>query len=89
MNKMSIDIGFANLTVEKYSNDSPFCEFSIYLADKELGAIHQDIALVRQAINDKGHKISDTVECVVWSDCDNEDYTHKFVIDLYKHTEEE
>ena len=90
MNKMSIDIGFAELVVEKAADDSPFREFYIYLRDKESGLIHQDIALVRQAMNENtGQEISDAVDCIVWSDCDTEDYTHKFVIDLYKHTEEE
>ena len=90
MNKMHIDTGPVKLVVEMAADDSPFREFYVYLEDKETGLVHQDIALARQAINtNTGHIIPGAVDCIVWSDPTNEDYTHKFTIDLFKYDEEE
>ena len=74
--EMVIDLGFANLVVEKKDD---FHEFSIYLTNKETGAI-QDIALVHQARDEYGNTISDAVQCVVWAESDNEEHTDKFLI---------
>ena len=87
MNKLTMDLGFANLVVHK--DEVLFHEFSIHLEEKETGLIHQDIALVRASVNEDLQPIPDSVDCLVWSNCDDEDYTHKFVIKLHKNDEEE
>ena len=89
MTKLTMDIGFANLVVHKTEEGGVINEFSIHLEEKETGLIHQDIALVRASQDEDLQPIPDSVDCLVWSNCDDEDYTHKFVIKLYKHIEEE
>jgi len=85
VDKMHIDLGFANLVVEKYDGDSSMHEFVIMLVDKETGLAIQDIALVRQAINaNNGEIIPEAVDCIVWADSGAEDYTDKFFINCYK-----
>ena len=86
MDKLTMDIGFANLVAVKSNESTIFQEFHIYLEDKVSGLVHQDIALVRTAANEDFQQIPDTVECLVWGDSENEDYTHKFAI---KHFEED
>jgi len=80
MGKLVIDIGTANLVVEKYAGE--FNEFVVYLADKADNCITQDIALVRRAKNTDDSALA-AIECLVWSDHNNEDYTHKFLIKQY------
>ena len=87
MSKLTMDIGFANLIIHK-TEEASFHEFSIHLEEKETGLIHQDIALVRASVNEDLQPIPDSIDCLVWSNCDDEDYTHKFVIKLYKHEAE-
>jgi len=84
VDKLVIDIGTANLVVEKYAGE--FNEFVIYLADKADNSITQDIALVRRAKNDDDSNLA-AVECLVWSDHNDEDYIHKFLIK--QHLEDE
>ena len=81
--KLSMDIGFANLVAVRFE-DPHFREISVQLECKDTGLVLQDIALVRSAVDvDNGHApIPNAVDCLVWSDNLNEDYTHKFVIGL-------
>ena len=88
MNKQTMDIGFANLVVYKTEEPGLFSEFSIHLEEKETGLIHQDIALVRASVNEDLQPIPDSIDCLVWGDYEDEDYTHKFAIKLYKNDEE-
>jgi hypothetical protein len=76
MEKLVIDIGDASLVVEKYEG----VEFIIYFQDKKTDCITQDIVTIRQALNNDGELIPDAVDCLVWTDDSNEDYTHKFRI---------
>jgi len=85
MDKLTIDIGFANLVAEKSDESTIFREFRIYLEDKVSGLVHQDIALVRTSVDEHFRQIPDVVECLVWSDSENEDYKYKFAINLYEH----
>ena len=87
MDKLTIDIGFADLAVCK-TEDGPFRELNIHLEEKSTGLIHQDIALVRASINDDLQPIPDSVDCIVWSNSENEDYTYKLAISNYAHKEE-
>ena len=85
MNKLSIDFGFTILTVEKSAESSPLQEIHIYLEDKKTGLIHQDIALVRQSVRENSlEKISNSIDCLVWADSENEDYTNKFIIKYWE-----
>lgn len=85
MEKIKIDLDFATLVAEK-GIDKDYREVNIYLEDKE-GMWIQDIAMIGQKyhyekdwapVQDKG------IIARVWSDVNNEDYTHKFDIDIYE-----
>jgi len=81
METITLDLGWTNLVVEKYEAD----ELTIYLQDKKTSYITQDISVIRQAKISHDKPIEGVVECLVWADEDNEDYTDKFVI--YKYAE--
>ena len=78
MEKLTIDMGRANLIVEKYEDT----EFIVYVQDKKTDCITQDIVTVRQAPNHDA-LTPDAVECLVWADEDAEDYTHQFIINQF------
>jgi hypothetical protein len=78
METLTIDIGRANLVVEKYDSN----EFVVFLQDKDSSCITQDIVTIRQAKEDD-EPISGVVECLVWADENTEDYTDKFLITQY------
>lgn len=59
-------------------------EISITVADENNQPI-QDIALVRKS---ESKEKENNVEVLVWNDCNDEDFTHKFDIDLYEESEE-
>ena len=66
-------------------------ELWIHIRDQE-DKIVQDICLVRAHYNyirSKGEFETDNgfVDCLVWGDSDNEDYTDKHVIGVYKEEE--
>ena len=79
--KIKLDLGFANLVAEVYNSDYPVSEIVVCLKDAD-GIPVQDIAIIRQTIVDD--KKQDAVECLVYSDELDEDYTHKFSIYCYK-----
>lgn len=69
-----------DIVAEKYSYDGEHTEITIYFSDKSDGTVFQDIALIRRSERD------DCVECLVWGNENNEDYTDRFDIHLYNHT---
>lgn len=71
-----------DMVVEKSSYDEEHTEFSTYLRCKKTGEILQDISLVRKS------ETKNTVECLVWGDENNEDYTDRFSIPPYVYEEE-
>ena len=75
MNKLVIDSGDANLVVEKYGE----LEFVIYFQDKKTDCITQDVITVRR-ITEDNKILNNSIECLVWTDDSDEDYTHKFLI---------
>ena len=79
MENLVIDIGETNLVVEKYESPEGH-EFVMYFQDKKTNCITQDIVTVRPAIGDDGQPIAGAVECMVWTDDSDENYTHKFCI---------
>lgn len=89
-NKLIIQLGNKKIVAEIYNNNAPEIppELCVYLQDED-GAIIQDICLVRP--NSEYNKTSghfetnnDLIDCLVWGNSDDEDYTDKFVIDIYK-----
>lgn len=85
MDKIKIDLGFAALVAEK-GVDNNYREIYLGLEDKN-GVWLQDLAIIRQkyhydeysnVINEKG------INVMVYSDANDEDYTHKFDIDIYE-----
>jgi len=79
MEKLVIDMGEANLVVEKYEG----IEFVMYFQDKKTDCITQDIVTVRQSLGDDGEPIPNAVDCLVWTDDSDENYTHKFCINQF------
>jgi hypothetical protein len=78
-----IELEEVNLVAEKYEGN----EIIVYLQDKQTNSVTQDIVTVRHAVVN-GVQTQDTVECLVWSDAENEDYTHRFVIKRIPEEEE-
>lgn len=94
MNKIEIPIGNGKTIVAEYLNwhDEFPNELAVYICNED-NVVLQDICLVRQHYeHDKangGTKVDDElIDCMVWADCDTEDYTHKFVIDQWKDEED-
>ena len=88
MERMEMDLGFTTLVVEK-GPDKSYREMNVYLEDKD-GVWIQDIAVIRQAYHyekDLAPVQDKKINVFVWSDANNEDYTHKFDIDIYEEEE--
>lgn len=71
-----------DIVTEKSSYDGEQIEIHTYLRCKKTGEIIQDISLIRKS------ETENTVECLVWGDENNEDYTDRFSIPLYSYEEE-
>lgn len=89
-NKLIIQLGNKNIVAEIYDNNGPEIppELCVFLEDKD-GRIIQDICLIRPHydINNKTREFktnNDYVDCLVWSDSDDEDYTDKFVVGIHE-----
>ena len=82
-NSISICLGDFSIVAEIYNHDETHPECVISLQDKN-GCVFQDIALIRphedelKCSADKG-----AIDCLIWRDTGSEDYTDKFVIDVY------
>lgn len=91
--KIEIQLGENKIIAELYDADCPEFPPEIYvcLRDKS-DAIIQDICVVRPhyTIGDKYEATIDNnfVQCLVWGDSENEDYTEKHVIGIYKWEDE-
>jgi hypothetical protein len=92
-NELVIKLGDYKIVANIYDMDCPEFppEITIQLVDN-IGIVLQDICLVRPhyTINEAGvTQISDkSVDCIVWADHENEDYTHKHIIEVHKWEEE-
>ena len=92
-NKLEIKFGDKKIVAEinDWSDGGPN-ELTVYLCDKD-NRIIQDICLVRPycEVNRKTYEFeinNELIDCLVWSNSDEEDYTHKFVIGVYEEDEE-
>lgn len=93
-NKLVVQLGENQIVAEIDDRSAPEIppEIVIYLQDKE-GNIIQDICLVRPhyEYNRKAEEFetsNDFVDCLVWGDSWDEDYTDKHVIGVYEEEEE-
>ena len=91
--KLIIQLGNKRIVAEIYDNNGPEIppEMCVYLEDD--GGIVQDICLVRPHydINRKTKEFetdNNFVDCLVWGDSDDEDYTNKFVIGIHEWEED-
>lgn len=85
-NKLVINFGEYKIVAEVYDKNGPEIppELVVYLCDKD-NAVMQDICLVRPHYNYKPSigefEINNNfVDCIVWGESGNEDYTDKHVI---------
>ena len=92
-NKLVISFGDKKIVADiiDWGDELPM-ELAVYLCDKD-DYIIQDICLVRghyEYKKDDGEfKIyKDFIDCLVWGDSDDADYTNKYVIGVYKEEEE-
>ena len=92
-NKLEIKFGDKKIVAEINDwSDGGTNELTVYLCDKD-NRIIQDICLVRPhyEVNRKTYEFetnNDFIDCLIWGDSDEEDYTHKFVIGVYEEDEE-
>lgn len=90
--KFTIPLGEFEIVAEvSYVDPEVPYELVVYIRNKE-GQITQDICLVRPHCEYKekiGNFVTDNdfVDCLVWADSDDEDYTHEHVIGVYKEEE--
>ena len=92
-NKLVIPFGDYQIVAEINDMHEPEIppELCIYLRDKE-NRVFQDICLVRQHYdidrkNMEFKRYDDFVDCIVWGESGNEDYTDKHVIAVYEEDE--
>ena len=84
-----IRINFAEnleLVAELYNPDGEHPEIIVYL-EKD-GVIYQDICLVRPHEGENLVQETDAVDCLVWGDPYNEDFTDEYFISMYEEEEE-
>lgn len=89
-NRLTIQLGNNKIVAEIYNNNGPeiLPELCVFLED-ENGVILQDICLVRPhtKYNDKIGMFetnNNFVDCLVWGDSDDEDYTDNFVVGIHE-----
>lgn len=92
-NKLIIPFGEYKIVAEIDDSNMPEIppEMIICIYDKD-GRIVQDVCLVRPHydVNRKTMEFetdNDFVDCLVWADSDDEDYTHEHVIAVYEEEE--
>lgn len=92
-NKLVIPFGDKKIVAEinDWKDDMPK-ELVVYLCDKD-DCIIQDICLVRghyEYKKDDGEFeiYKDFIDCLVWGDSGDEDYTNKYVIGVHEEEEE-
>ena len=92
-NQVVIPFGDKNLivTINDWKDDMPK-EIFVSIADKN-DCVIQDVCMVREHYhyNPKSGKFeidSNFVDCKVWADSNDEDYTDEFVIGVYEEEDE-
>lgn len=86
-NKIEIDLRDGRkLVASLYNHDGEHPEITVCIVEPN-GLIHQDVCLIRPHENANCVQETDRVDCIVWGDKDSEDYTDKYVIDIYEEEE--
>ena len=92
-NKLIIPLGKNKIVAEIDDSNLPEIppELIVYIVNEQ-GQISQDICIVRPhyAVNRKTMEFetnNDFVDCLVWGDSDNEDFTDDFCIGVYEEEE--
>lgn len=93
-NKLVIPFGNHKIVAEINDNNLPEIpiELNVYLTDSD-GCIIQDVCLVRPHYDyirskEEFKTDNDFVDCLVWGESGNEDYTEKHVIGVWEEDEE-
>ena len=73
------------LVAELYDFDGKHPEITVYI-EKD-GLVYQDICLVRPHEGAGCVQQKDSVDCLVWADGNNEDFTDEYWIQMYKEDE--
>ena len=85
MNKIEIPIGENFIVAESYKADENFPnELTVYIRNKN-GVILQDICLIREHFEVKNYNFKmdeNSVDCLVWGESYNEDFTDDFRINI-------
>ena len=74
------------LVAQLYNYDGNHPEITVYI--RENGLVGQDICLIRPHEGRDFVQAKDSVDCLVWADEDDDDFTDKFWIQMYKEEEE-
>lgn len=78
-----------NIVAESNHDDVPD-EMIVYVEDSRTHAILQDVCVVRAKTDPRREKVNpDLLECLLWADADDEDYTHCYVIKTVAAEEDE
>lgn len=72
--EMDIPIGKNKLLVIEKNHYEGSVEMRIYIQEISTGVGLQNVALIRNS--------GKSVECLIWGDANNEDFTDRFVIDF-------
>lgn len=82
-NKIRINLAEnLELVAELYNYDGVHPEITVYIEKDSV--IYQDICLVRPHEGPDCVQENDSIDCLVWGDEDNEDFTDEFHIGIYE-----
>lgn len=85
-NKIRINLAeHLELVAELYNHDGNHPEITVYI-EKD-GIIYQDICLIRPHEGPGCVQEKDSIDCLVWGDENNEDFTDEYWIQMYKEEE--
>ena len=85
-NKISIKLNnVREIVAELYDYDGEHPEITVYI--RENGLIYQDICLVRPHEGNNMVQERDAVDCLVWGNPNNEDFTDEYFIPVYEEEE--
>ena len=82
-NKIRINLSEnLELVAELYNYDGDHPEITVYI-EKD-GVVYQDICLVRPHEGIERVQECNSIDCLVWADKDNEDFTTEYWIEMYE-----
>lgn len=82
-NKIRINLGYnLELVASIYNHDGKHPEIEVYI-EKDM-MIHQDICLIRPHEGKNFVQENDAIDCLVWGDPNNEDFTDEYFIPIWE-----